>query len=83
MPYHPATNGLAERLVQTFKKSLRKSKLPLREALQEFLMQYWGTPLLYGYSPSELMNVRQIRTKVDTMVPFLAHLAQGIQAKGP
>ena len=29
-PYHPATNGVAEHLVQIFKKSLRKSNLPLK-----------------------------------------------------
>ena len=48
-PYHPATNGVAEHLVQTFQKSLRMSELALREALQEPLMQYQRTPLLFGY----------------------------------
>ena len=38
--YHPATNGAAERLIQSFKQALRKSSLPPKEALQEFLMQY-------------------------------------------
>eukprot|EP00731_Ephydatia_muelleri_P001282 Em0001g1282a len=53
-PYHPATNGAAERLVQTFKQALTKSSLPPKSALQEFLMLYRRTPLSIGYSPSEL-----------------------------
>jgi hypothetical protein len=80
-PYHPATNGAAERLVQTFKQSLKKSSLPPRRALQEFLMQYRRTPNSSGYSPSELLNSRQIRTKIDTLLPSPAHAAQGKQAK--
>ena len=56
-PYHPATNGAAERLVQSFKQSLKKSKLPSRPALQEFLMQYRRTPLNTGFSPSQLLMV--------------------------
>ena len=69
-PYHPATNGVAECLVQTFKKSPRKLNLPLKEALQEFLMQYWRTLLLSGYSRSELLNGRQIHIKLDALVLF-------------
>ncbi len=80
-PYHPATNGAAERLVQTFKQALKKSSLPPRAALQEFLMQYRRTPLASGYSPSELLNGRQIRTKIDTLLPSPAYKAQGQQAR--
>ena len=80
-PYHPATNGAAERLVQTFKQALCKSSLPPRAALQEFLMQYRRTPLADTYSPSELLNGRQIRTKIDVLLPSPAHLAQGKQAR--
>ena len=82
-PFHPAKNGGAERLIQTFKQALRKSSLPPREALQQFLMQYRRTPLSdgYQYSPSELLNGRQIRTKIDVLLPSPAHIAQGCQAR--
>ena len=79
-PYHPATNGTAERMVQSFKKSVKKSSLPPKRALQEFLMQYRRTPLAFGLSPSELLNGRQIRTKIDALWPEPAHRAQGKQA---
>ena len=55
-PYHPATNGAAERLIQSFKQALRKSSLPPKEALQEFLMQYKRIPFASGLSPSELFQ---------------------------
>jgi hypothetical protein len=80
-PYHPATNGAAERLVQTFKQALRKSSLPPKKALQEFLMQYRRTPTSSGFSPSELLMSRQIRTRIDTLLPSPAHIAQGKQSK--
>ena len=77
-PYHPATNGAAERLVQTFKQALVKSSLPPKTALQEFLMQYRRTPLAVGYSLSEFLNGRQIRSN---LLPSPAHIFQGRQAR--
>ena len=74
-PYHPATNGAAERLIQSFKQALRKSSLPPKEALQEFLMQYRRIPFASGLSPSELLNGRRICTKIDTLVPSIPHRA--------
>ena len=47
----------------------------LREAHQEFLMQYRRAPL------SKLLNGRQIRTKIDTLLPSPAHLTQGKQTR--
>ena len=80
-PYHPATNGAAKRLIQSFKQALRKSSLPPKEALQEFLMQYRRIPFASGLSPRELLNGRRIRTKIDTLVPSIPHLLQGRQSK--
>ena len=44
-------------------------------------MQYRRTPLETGYSPSELLNGRQMRCKIDTLLPSPVHIAQGKQAK--
>ena len=78
-PYHPATNGLAERLVQTFKQSLIKSRLPCSQALQEFLIQYRRTLLESGLSPSELLNGRQLQGKLDALLPSVPQIAKSLQ----
>jgi len=80
-PYHPATNGTAERLVQTFKQSLRKSDKAPRDVLFEFLIQYRRTRTASGYSPRELLTGRQIRMKLDLLLPSPVHRAQGKQAR--
>ena len=80
-PYHSATNGTAERLVQTFTQALRKSTLTPKRALHEFLMQYRRTPTSCGFSPSELLNSRQLRTRIDSLLPSPANIAQGKQSK--
>ena len=46
-PYHPSTNGLAERFVQTFKRALKASEQsgrPLNYRLANFLLSYRTTP---------------------------------------
>ena len=68
-PYHPATNGAAERLIRSFKEALRKSLKPSKQALQEFLLMYRRTPIHCGYSPSKLLNGRQIHTRIGTLTP--------------
>ena len=80
-PYRPATNGAAERLVQTFKQAPRKSDHPTKRTLQEFLQQYRRTPLPAGYSPSELLHGRQIRTQIDLLLPSPAHRFQQKQCE--
>ena len=58
-PYHPSTNGAAERLVQTFKRSFTKGKKEGKSdeyILANFLLWYRTTPhSTTGESPSSLM----------------------------
>ena len=44
-------------------------------------MQYRRIPFASGLSPSELLNGRRIRTKIDTLVPSIPHLLQGRHSK--
>lgn len=82
-PCHPAINGTAERMVGSFKKAMKKSKLAPRLALQEFLMIYRRTPTPTGYFPSYLLNGRHIRTLIDVLVSTTETVAnQGVQDYG-
>ena len=82
-PYHPATNGLAERMVQTFKGHLRKSNVPLRLALDQFLFNYRLTPhTTTGISPAELMMSRKLRCRLDLLSPFEAVQSKVLHKQG-
>lgn len=74
-PYHPATNGQAERSVQTFKQSLRamsETSKPVGEKLAKFLIAYRNTPhSTTGQSPAVLMFGRPLRTRLDLVKPDL------------
>ena len=62
-PYHPASNGSAERAVQTFKDALRKSTAgDLETQLARFLFHYRSTPhSSTRISPAEMIMGRRLR----------------------
>ncbi|KAG8174287.1 hypothetical protein JTE90_020774 [Oedothorax gibbosus] len=66
-PYHPSSNGQAERAVQFVKNRLKKvSNGSLSVRLSRILMNFRRTPLaLHGISPAEIMLGRQIRCRLD------------------
>ena len=72
-PYHPASNGLVERAVQTFKEGLKKlTEGSLSTRLARFLFKYRITPhSTMGVSPAELMYGRRLRSQLDQLHPDL------------
>ena len=82
-PYHPATNGLAERAVQILKKGLKKVTTgSLQTRLAQVLMSYRITPqTTTGASPSELLMGRQPRTRLDLLKPKSESLMENKQMK--
>ncbi|KAL6473975.1 hypothetical protein MHYP_G00175360 [Metynnis hypsauchen] len=71
-PYHPSTNGLAERMVQTMKHALKAShgKETLHQRLHSFLLSYRNTTLATTKtSPATLMLSRSLRTNFELLKP--------------
>ncbi|CAA9997997.1 unnamed protein product [Nesidiocoris tenuis] len=72
-PYHPRTNGLAERAVRTFKTRMAASKNSgenLQTRLAKYLTSYRAAVhRTTGRSPSEMMMGRQMRTKLTLLKP--------------
>ena len=70
-PYHPASNGLAERAVQTFKSALKQSDGSNIEAhLLRFLARYHITPhSTTGVAPAVMLMGRRPRSHLDLLRP--------------
>ncbi|XP_043064398.1 uncharacterized protein K02A2.6-like [Drosophila ficusphila] len=69
-PFHPASNGLAERFVQTFKFAVKKNLqdgIPLRVAVTKYLASYRFTPNAQGKTPAELIHGRPVRTVLSQL----------------
>ena len=72
-PYHPSSNGLAERFVRTFKEAMKagaRDGLPLAHRLENFLLMYRASPhATTGVAPSSLFLGRDIRTRMHLLSP--------------
>ena len=84
-PYHPATNGAVERLVQTVKRALRTSHdagIPFEQSLASFLLRYRTTAhATTGVAPRTLMFGRDLRTRLHLLTPDLGGHVRAGQAK--
>lgn len=75
--YHPQSNGLAERGVQTVKLGLKKAlrdektkNLPIQAQLDNFLFKYRNTPTtVTGETPASLLFKYKPRTLIDYSYP--------------
>ena len=76
-PYHPRSNGQAERFVQTFKKRGGS----IKEKLARFLFNYRNTPnSTTDQTPASLFLKRKPRTRFDLLRPDLRSKMLNLQA---
>ncbi|XP_054259844.1 uncharacterized protein K02A2.6-like [Macrosteles quadrilineatus] len=90
-PYHPASNGLAERAVQTTKGAFlrqllqdenQQSKRTLQHRIDSFLFAYRNTPhTATGLTPAELIFNFKPRTRLSLLKPHLATDCEAKQVK--
>ena len=83
-PYHPASNGQAERSLQTFKNYLKTSSSQscLLQRIQSFLLSYRGTPhSTTGCSPAKLFLQRELRTRLSLVKPDTATVVSSSQSR--
>ena len=82
-PYHPSSNGLAERAVQTLKRGIaRISGTTLQERVSKFLFNYMLTPhSVTGVAPSELLFDCRIRCRLDLLFPDTSQRVESQQRK--
>ena len=79
-PYHPASNGLAERAVQVIKRGLKKvTDGTMSSRLAKVLFTYRVTPQsTTGLAPAEMLLGRRPHTRLDLLKP---HTAERVEQK--
>ena len=82
-PYHPASNGLIERAVQTFKEGMRRlTEGSINTRVSRFLFQYRITPhSTTGVLPAELVFGRKLCSHLDHLRPNLGDTVRQSQAR--
>ena len=84
-PYHAASNGLAERMVQSFKnhmKACKGSKLSIQQRIEKFLLTYQSTKHpTTGRTPASLFLGREPRTRLSLLLPNVGEKVMDSQAK--
>ena len=84
-PYHPASNGQVERLVQELKKALRTREpgVPVPTQLQRFLFAYRNTPHSSTHeSPSQLLFKNPPVTRFSFLKPSFSSAMKSRQDTG-
>ena len=73
-PYHPATNGLAERAIQVVKRGLKKvMDGTIQARIARVLFTYRITPQsTTGISPAELLMGRRPKSRLDLLKPSVS-----------
>ena len=92
-PYHPSSNGLAERFVKTFKQAMKTGEhhgTPLKHRLANFLLSYRTTPHATTkhskFIVSSLFLNCEIQTRLDLLKPNCADqvtITTTSQPRGP
>ena len=82
-PYHPASNGLAERAVRIFKEGYEKMEEgSVQTKLSRFLLSYQTTPhSTTGVPPAELLMKRKLHTQLNRLIPSIANRVQDKQSQ--
>ena len=82
-PYHPASNGLAERAVRIFKEGYEKMEDgSVQTKLSRFLLSYGTTPhSTTGVPPAELLMKRRLHTQLNQLVPSVADRVRNKQSQ--
>ena len=82
-PYHPSSNGQAERAVQTLKLGIKRTPGDtVQEKMSIFLFDYRITPhVTTGVAPCELLMNRKLRSRFELMYPVVRRKVEASQER--